>query len=149
MSYTPRRIVGALSSMSPLLITVGTTGSYIVFYTGYDKGHKKMTLKNLIDYFTLGRGLDWTLTETNKAISLSGLTTFMLAHLPVFKSQSRDLIWTSMNMLWIHTIYSSYKFYRLSLSKMIDEKPMKRLSLLFGFAGQCTLMAGYWGYEMH
>ena len=132
--------------MRPLTIAIGTTGSYIAFYTAYDKSSKKLTTKNLVDYFTLGRGLNWTLTETNKAISLSGLTTFMLAYLPVFKSQSRDLTWISMNMLWAHTAYSTYKIYGLSLSKMINEKPMKRISLLFGLAGQCILTAGYWRY---
>ena len=147
MSFTPRKILGVVSSMSPLAIAAGTTGSYIAFYTAYDKGSKKLTLKNLIDYFTLARGLDWTLTETNKAISLSGLTTFMLAYLPAFKSQSRHLTWISMNMLWIHTIYSSYKFYGLSFSKMINEKPIKRFSLLFGALGQCVLVAGFWRYQ--
>ena len=146
MAVTSRQFLGSLSSLSPLTIAAGTTGSYIAFYTAYDKGSKKLTTKNLIDYFTLSRGLNWTLTESNKVISLAGLTTFMFAFLPVFKSQARDLTWISMNMLWTHSIYSLYKFYGLSLSKMIKETFMKRLSLLFGATGQFALAAGYWGY---
>ena len=85
------------------------TGSYFSFYTAYDKTKKVLVLQNLIDLVTLNRGLDWTLVEINKAISLSGLTTLLLGFLPHFKDQSKELIWISMNLLWTHSIYSFYK----------------------------------------
>lgn len=122
------------------------TLSYFAFYTAYDKGQKKLVLKNLTDMVTLKRGLDWTLVELNKAVSLSGLTTMTLAFLPQFKSQSKDLLFISMSSLWLHSIYSSTKFYQNSLTKFFKEGTVRKISITLGSLGQLALAAGYWGH---
>ena len=57
---------------SPYTTSLAVTASYLIFYTAYDKVKKTLVLQNLKDLVSLGRGLDWTLVELNKAISLSG-----------------------------------------------------------------------------
>jgi len=120
--------------------------SYLGFYTAYDKATKKFKVANLQDMLTVARGWDWTLVEANKALSLTALTTTLLSFLPQLKEQSGELLFQSMSMLWIHGIYSSYKFYGNSLRKYLDEKVVRQLSLAMAAAGQVALSAGYWGY---
>ena len=103
-------------------------------------------MSNLMDLFTFRRGLDWTLVEMNKAISLAGLTGFILAFVPAFKADSREMIFVSMNLLWIHGAYSVYKFYSFSLKRFQAEKPIKQLSVALAVAGQLVLSGGYFGF---
>jgi hypothetical protein len=122
------------------------TASYIAFYTAYDKQKKTLVLKNLQDLVTCGRGLDWTLVELNKAISLSAMTGMLMAFLPQFKKQSRGLAFYSMNLLWAHSLYSSYKFWGYRLDKFMSDKAIKQVSVAFGAAGHLALVAGFYGY---
>ena len=138
----------------PVVITASVSAAYIAFYTAYDKSSKKLTLKNIQDLVTGGRGWGWTFTELNKALSLTGLTTLLVAflHLPDSASldltaiERKELLWISMNILWGHSIYSFYKFYGFKLSKVVSDTKMKKLSVTLGTAGQLLLSAGYWGY---
>ena len=132
--------------MSSYAITGLVTVSYFGLYTGYDKKTKKLKPSNLKDLVTLNRGLDWTLVECNKAISLSGLTVFLAAFMPPFEAQGKELLFQGMSMLWAHTAYSLYKFYGYSLKKLMKEKRVKQISVALGTAGQLALSAGYWGY---
>lgn len=132
--------------MSSYAITGLVTASYFGLYTGYDKKTKKLKPSNLKDLVTLDRGLDWTLVECNKAISLSGLTVFLAAFMPPFEAQGKELLFQGMSMLWAHTAYSLYKFYGYSLKKLMKEKRVKQISVALGTAGQLALSAGYWGY---
>ena len=50
-----------------------------------------------------------------------------------------------MNMLWVHSVYSSYKFYGFKLSKVLSDKIIKRISIALGTIGQLVLSAGFWG----
>jgi len=120
--------------------------SYLLFYTAYDKATKTLIPQNLIDLVTLRRGVDWTLVELNKAISLAGLTTMLLSFTPQMKESSKDLLFISMNMLWGHSIYSMYKFYQFDPRNIMKDKWMKQLSILLGSAGQLALASGHWGY---
>jgi hypothetical protein len=131
---------------NPVVVSGGVTLSYLLFYTAYDKATKSMNPKNLIDLVTLRRGLDWTLVELNKAVSLAGMTTMLLAFTPQMKEKSKELLFISMNMLWGHSIYSMYKFYQFDPRNIIKDKWMKQLSVGLGSAGQLALAAGYWGY---
>jgi hypothetical protein len=138
----------SLKSMdfSEYTIATAVTASYLAFYTAYDKSKKTLVLKNLTDLVTCGRGLDWTLVECNKALSLAGMTTMLISFLPPFEKRSKGLLWLSMMMLWTHSAYSMYKFYGYKLSKLLSDKAIKQLSIGFGVAGQCALSAGYYGY---
>jgi len=97
--------------------------------TAYDKTSKKLVFKNLIDLVTLGRGLDWTLVELNKAISLCALTTLILSFMPFQGVDGKQLYFMSLMSLVIHSIYSIYKFYGFSVSQLWNEKKMKQFSL--------------------
>lgn len=131
---------------NPYILTGGVTMSYLLFYTAYDKATKTLCPKNLLDLVTLSRGLEWTLVELNKVVSLAGLTTMLLSFHPQMKTNSKDLLFISMNMLWGHSIYSLYKFYQFDPRNIIKDKWMKQLSILLGSAGQLALAAGHWGY---
>lgn len=134
------------SKLSPITISSGITLSYIAFYTAFDKQKKKLVIDNIIDLIQCRRGYHWTLVELNKAISLSGLTTMLVSFLPSYKKQSKELLFISMNMLWVHSIYSLYEFYGYKLSNIMKKKNMEKLSIVLGSAGQIALCAGYWGY---
>ena len=92
------------------------------------------------------RGLDWTLVELNKAVSLSACTTMLMSFLPSFGEWSAELLFQSMSLLWAHSVYSSYKFYGGSVQRLLRDKPVKQLSIALGVAGQLALSAGFWGY---
>jgi hypothetical protein len=135
-----------VTSLDALPLSAAVTFSYLALYTGYNKATKSLDIKNIIDLVTLGRGLDWTLVELNKAISLSGMTTMLMSFLPAFEAQSRGLLWSSMTMLWTHAVYSGYKFYGYKLKALLSDKMIKKVSIFFGVAGQLALSAGFWGY---
>ena len=126
-------------------IASAVTLSYLLLYTAYDKSKKTLVLKNLTDLITCARGVDWTLVECNKALSLAGMTTMLISFLPSFEKKSKGLLWISMAMLWTHSTYSMYKFYGYKLSKIMSDKAIKQLSIGFGVAGQVALSAGYYG----
>ena len=134
--------------LSSVVISGLITASYFLFYTAYDKGRKKLHFANLVDLVMVKRGWDWSLMEANKAISLSGLTLFMISYLlpQIEEETSKEILFHSMSMLWIHSAYSSYKFYGNSLRMLMKEKNVKKLSIALGVAGQLALSAGYWGY---
>ena len=138
--------VSALGNLDAYSIVGLVLASYLGLYTAYDKQKKTLVLKNLIDLVTLNRGLDWTLVELNKAISLAGMTGMLMSFLPVFEKQSRGMLFTSMSMLWIHSIYSIYKFWGYELKRFMDDKTIKKVSTAFGAAGQLALVGGFYGY---
>ncbi len=131
---------------NPVAFSGSVTASYILFYTAYDKAKKTLVADNLLDLIFVRRGLDWTLVELNKALSLAGLTIMISSFLPQFVQKKKELLWISMNMLWIHSVYSFYKFYQFSPKKVVNEKWMKKTSVILGTAGQLALSLGYWGY---
>jgi hypothetical protein len=136
----------SFAELNEYTIATAVTASYLAFYTAYDKSKKTLVWKNLVDLVTLSRGLDWTLVESNKALSLAGMTTMLLSFVPTFEKRSKGLLWVSMMMLWTHSAYSMYKFYGYKLAKLMSDKAIKRLSIGFGVAGQLALSAGYLGY---
>lgn len=146
MSEAFANILRPLTEYSANSIIGQVTLSYFVFYTGFSKDTKSLSWKNLSDFLLLGRGLDWTLVEFNKLISLAGLTTMLISFIPSFKRQSRDLLWGSMMMLGVHSTYSMFKFYSFSPAKVLADKPIKKLSVALGNAGQVALSAGFFGY---
>lgn len=127
---------------NPYVLSGGIAASYFAFYTAYDKKTKTLVLSNLSDLVTCKRGLDWSLVEANKALSLSGLTTMLLAYLPECEEMRGDLLWISMVTLWGHSAYSFYKFYQFDIRKVLSEKWMKRISVLLGSAASLALAAG-------
>lgn len=136
----------ALNNLDEYSIATAVTISYIAFYTAYDKSKKTLVLQNLKDLVTLNRGLDWTLVECNKALSLAGLTTMLMSFLPAFERRATPLLFLSMTMLWTHSAYSMYKFYGYKLSNIMKDKQIKQLSIALGVSGQLILSAGYFGY---
>ena len=119
---------------------------YVNCFAAYDKQKKTLVWRNLQDLVTCGRGVDWTLVEINKALSLSAITTMLVSFLPQFERVSKDLLSTSMVMLWAHSVYSMYKFYGFQLSRLLHDKPIKKLSVALGMAGQVAISAGVLQY---
>ena len=132
--------------MSASSVTGLVTVSYVGLYTAYDKHKKRLDPGLLKDFVLLKRGLNWTLVEANKALSLSGLTVVLLSFLPEFGEVSTELLFNGMNCLWLHSIYSFYKFYGLSPTKVLKDKTIKQISVALGIAGQATLAGGFYGY---
>lgn len=128
---------------NPYILGGSVAASYLAFYTAFDKKTKTLQLSNVIDLFLCRRGLDWSLVEANKALSLSGLTTMMIAFLPEFERSRKELLWMSMLTLWGHSAYSYYKFYQFDYRKVLSEKIVKKGSLLLGAAANFALAAGY------
>jgi len=130
---------------SSLLTSVLIVASFLLFYTAYDKITKSYRINLLLDVLLGNKGLDFTLVELNKALSLSAMTIMMVSFLPLFQAVKYNLLWISMNLLWIHSGYSFYKFYQLSLKKLFDDKKIKILSIVFGGLGQMSLSLGFFG----
>jgi hypothetical protein len=147
---------------NPYLISLGVNASFLAFYTGYSKATKSYTPSSIVTVLTFGKGVDHTLVELNKSISLSGLSTLCLAFLPPFSDQKAALIKHSMGMLSVHTIYSLYKYYgsknipaikewfpfsstMLTDLRNRDTRPrgIKKLSLWFGLISQTLLWSDY------
>jgi hypothetical protein len=131
--------------------------------TAYSKMNKTLELELLVKVLTVSEGLEHTLVEMNKAISLAGLTVLALAFCPGFDAMRWELLWHAMVLLWTHSCYSAYQFYGATHIPLLSEFPtmfsdlssdnaktravgMKKLSILLGTAGQLALSAGYWGY---
>jgi len=70
----------------------------------------------------------------------------LLSFLPQFEAQQRELLFISMNTLWVHSVYSAYKFYNFEVRNYLNEVWVKKLSLVFGSAGQVALLLGYYGF---
>jgi len=145
-SYLRLEAIPNISTVNAITLSSAITLSYLALYTGYDKETKALKPSNLLDLVLLRRGIDWTLVELNKAISLSGLTCVILAYLPEVKEQKRELLFISMSMLWTHTIYSFYKFWQFNPQKLWTDKLVKRVSAVLGSLGQVALVGGYF-YE--
>jgi hypothetical protein len=149
MSDPISNILQPFTKFSARSIVGHVTLSYFFLYTGYNKQEQRLSFQQMYDFVTMyNRGVAWTLVEANKLISLAGLTTMLLSFLPGFKKQSRDLLWSSMLMLWTHSIYSFWKFYNFSPAKVIEDKPIKQVSVGLGTLGQVALCAGYWYLPM-
>jgi len=97
--------------MLVLALTVASFLSYICLYTAYSKANKTLEFGLLQDVFLLRKGLDHTLVELNKAISLAGLTLLCIAFLPGLEASRYELLWSAMLQLWVHSVYSTYKYY--------------------------------------
>jgi hypothetical protein len=141
--------------LNAILVTAAVLASYLAFYTAYSKANKTLELQLLIDVFTLAKGLDHTLVELNKAISLAGITTLSMAFLPGFEGFKNDLLLSAMVTLWTHSIYSIWKFYGSNNIPALSEWPsiyselkaedskarlqaIKKISVVLG-CGLCTL----------
>jgi hypothetical protein len=133
-------------NQSKIVIPASIGLSYFLFYTGYNSKTKILDRKLLYDFVALKRGKDWTLVELNKILSLTGLTTLLVSYLPPCQPIRRSLMMTSMNMIWLHIMYSFNKFYQSSLLKLSKEKFIKKLSVALGGQANFALIAGYFGF---
>jgi hypothetical protein len=134
------------ADFSPVAFSTSITAAYFLFYSAYDKTEQTLVPSLLTDIFLFRKGVDWSLKEINKTISLSGITGMLVSFLPnLDKEKARELTFISMNLLWAHSVYSMYKFYDFNPSKVWNDKFMKKLSVFLGSLGQLALAAGYWG----
>lgn len=141
-----RSFNGQQVTVNAYALSSGITLSYIAFYTAYSKANQTLDFDLLKDFFFLRKGTDWTLKEANKVISLSGLTSTLLAFLPEFKPIQNDLLFASTSLLWAHAVYSFYSFYDFSLLKVLNERfKIKTFSVALGIAGQALLTYSYFG----
>lgn len=144
----------------PLAITLGVNASFLAFYTGYSKADKAYKPSLVWTVFTLKKGLNHTLVELNKQISLSGLGTLAVALLPPCEPYRAELLRNAMGMLSIHSIYSTYKYYgsknipllsewwsTSTIGDLMDKKSIvrgvKRASIILGILSQGLLWGDY------
>eukprot|EP00591_Stephanopyxis_turris_P004615 CAMPEP_0195534968 /NCGR_PEP_ID=MMETSP0794_2-20130614/43401_1 /TAXON_ID=515487 /ORGANISM="Stephanopyxis turris, Strain CCMP 815" /LENGTH=183 /DNA_ID=CAMNT_0040667977 /DNA_START=171 /DNA_END=719 /DNA_ORIENTATION=- len=142
----------------PMAITLGVNAAFLAFYTGYSKADKAYKPSMIWTVFTLKKGLNHTMVELNKEISLSGLGTLAVAFLPPCKEYRKELLRNSIAMLSAHTVYSTWKYYggknipslsewwaTSTIGDLMDKKTIvrgvKRASLILGVISQGLL----WG----
>lgn len=145
--HLPQWFLPPNQGYSALSVSLGTTAAYFLLYSAYSKANQKIEPSLLLDIFLFRRGVNWSLVEINKAISLSGITTLLFTLIPdiadKYLASKRDLFFISMNLLWVHSAYSFWKFYDANPLKVLEDKWVKRLSVWLGGAGQIVLALGY------
>jgi hypothetical protein len=146
--------------------TLLTTLAYLCFYTAYDKQKKKIVPNNLLKVVLFENGVDGTLVEYNKAISLSGLTLLCFAFIipRTFEVKNpahyqNTLYFHAEVMLAIHSFYSVFKYYGSKNIPKLNEwkvpfwtdlkqkksqmEGIKKLSIILGDVSQLMLFFGY------
>jgi len=81
----------------------------LVFYTAYSKQTKRLDMSLLLDVLFFRRGLDHTLVELNKVISLVGLSMFLIGFAAFAWWDRRKgiaLLAQATLLLWTHSLYS-------------------------------------------
>eukprot|EP00123_Amoebidium_parasiticum_P019628 comp28285_c0_seq1/m.47193 comp28285_c0_seq1/g.47193 ORF comp28285_c0_seq1/g.47193 comp28285_c0_seq1/m.47193 type:complete len:209 (-) comp28285_c0_seq1:279-905(-) len=151
--------------MSALLVTGGVFAYYLFLYTAYCKTKKTLDFALLTEVLTVSKGVDHTLVQMNKVISLVGITILALAFLPMFSSMRYDLLIHASYLLWTHTAYSTYKYWDspnipvfplsgwsigATLSDLKAEPKrwvagMRKVSFWCGFFGQLIILAWNFG----
>ena len=109
--------------MPAVAVTTLSLVSYLVLYTAYSKMNKTLELQLLLKVLTVSEGLEHTLIEMNKAISLAGLTVLAMAFCPGFDAMRWELLWHAMVLLWTHSCYSLYQFYGATHIPPLSEFP--------------------------
>lgn len=122
------------------LAVTASVGSYLAFYTAYDKKTKTLNSQNVTDVLLGAKGVDHTLVQLNKVLALSGLTQLALVFMPGADSyvDTDQLRLASTVMLVAHAGYSAYRYYdsakipRLStftafFDQVRSEKPIEKL----------------------
>jgi hypothetical protein len=115
--------MGVEEYLPPLAVTGLSLVSYLLLYTAYSKMNKTLEPALLIKVLTMSEGLEHTLVEMNKAISLAGLTVLALAFCPGFDAMRWELLWHAMVLLWTHSCYSAYQFYGATHIPLLSEFP--------------------------
>lgn len=146
-------VIDFLSRLTCLQTSAMIFISYLLFYTMYDKLRGTLVPTNLIRILTLRDGLDKTLVEFNKAVSLSGLSVLCFSFFPIYsRSVQNELLWSAMVQLWIHFVYSAIKYYGTNnipyVTSFLDfrsNRP-KKVSIIAGLIAQLVLSLGYFSY---
>ena len=145
---------------TPLVVTLGVNASFLAFYTGYSKAEKAYKPSLVWEVLTLKKGLNHTLVELNKQISLSGLGTLAVALLPPCEPFREELVRNAMGMLSVHSIYSTWKYYggknipslsewwaTSTIGDLMSDKSIvrgvKRASIILGVLSQGLLWGDY------
>ena len=130
-------------------ITALTSLAYLTFYTPYCAKTKSLSFTLLQDVVLVRRGAEFTLTELNRLISLTGITLIGLAFAPRFEVERAGLLRHAHALLWAHTVYSVCKCCVTgsikSLGGVRGIVPIKVLSLILGAAAQLVLWRSYSG----
>jgi hypothetical protein len=123
-------------------ISLTVSLSYLFFYTAYDKQTKQLSRDLLVTVLTCGKSVDHTIVEANKLISLAGLTILLLAGaLPSSAATLQyELAWHGMIMLWMHTVYSVFKFYGTDNIPSLKRLSTTRWALAFTPAAERTVL---------
>ena len=127
--------------------------SFLLFYTMYDKVQKKLLFKKIIEVLFLTRGINHSLVELNKALSLSGLAILCLAFFPCYELQRNSFLFSALIQLLIHSVYSSWHYYGSEMIPYLtsfisfeDRQTMKKISIICGVAAQLILINTYFKY---
>ena len=115
------------------------TFAYLVFYSAYDKRTGRISTSLLQDFVLARRGLEFTLLEMNKLVSLVGLTLLCLSI--IFADAA--LLTRAEICTLTHSVFSLYHFYGFTWKRAITNNP-KRLAISIGLLGQVILFVAYW-----
>ena len=108
-----------MTSIEPIAITATIIVSFLIFYTGYSKAEKRMAPSGIFKVLFFTSGINHTMDQVNKLISLAGLTQLGLVFLvpqiekyypnPYFTAiinGKSPLIWHALIELMIHAVLS-------------------------------------------
>lgn len=125
--------------------SLGVFLSYIALYTAYDKKSKSLKPILLVHIMLLQGegGLNHTLKELNKAISLAGLTILLFSFANMEGYDSSALFRIALITLSIHSIYSFYEFYGFSVDAVLKDKLLKPTSIVLAVLCQSLLYLSY------
>ena len=132
--------------MSPeYVFSLGIFLSYIALYTAFDKKSKslKPSLVLTILLWQGDGGLNHTLKELNKAISLAGLTILLFSFANVDGYDDAELFRVSLVTLTVHSIYSFYEFYGFSVHEVLKDKLLKPTSIVLAVLCQYLMYFAY------
>lgn len=146
----------------PVIFTAATASSYLVLYSGYDKGSGKLQpIRKLSAIFSMGN-IRFSLNEINKVLGLTGLTvfsasfilqsSFFLKYLPnqfqpsLFSRNSLSSN-SSIQELRMHALYILIAHGSYSFLTYIDRYSMghpKQIAMAFGNCAMVTMSLIYY-----
>ena len=149
--------------MEAAIISLAVNISFYIFYSGYDKGLKKLHMPLLAEIFFVKKSWGHTLDQINKVVALAAMSIVSIAFLPRVSPALRlDLIIWGLGHVLTHSAYSTLRYYGTpnipyitKFHKLIWQiagepkkrgKAFKKISIILGFISEMALIATYFEY---
>lgn len=107
----------AMVVLSPAMVLLILHAAYLAMYTAYCKKMKMLRIELFLDVLLFRQGLEHTLKEVNKVVSLAALTALLPSALLASCSDGPSRDWSYQMLIYclallaMHSTYSSVKYY--------------------------------------